>query len=800
MAGLVPVTVPFIISGAFMKYYMKHSRAHFIVQQQKKLQLLPCLISSNENDEKLIPMIQLRSHQAVNDAVKNVFIVIMLLLCWLISPLVFAGLEPELVNAEREHASNDASYSSLWLKSIDGTEKHDAITLATHVVMSISGPILRAKVRQTFRNPSQFWSEGMYTFPLPEEAVVDRLRMVVGERVIEGQIHEKQAAKKIYQKAREAGKKTSLLNHHRTNIFTTSVANVGPGETIVVEFEYQQVLDFKAKRFALRFPMVNTPKFTPPRTRLDSIFVEPINAIRNKHDEPGNPVTIEVDLKAGFPIEVLASSSHAFKTQKLTEEHYKISVEGVAQFSNRDFILSWGLKATDKPMVSVLREDVNGESYGLLMVMPPQPFERDYVTEYDQEYGKEYGKNISMPRELVFVLDVSGSMQGESIEQARASVLKALSQLKPEDRFNIVWFNTRAWKLYSSSQSASAENLNFARRKILNENANGGTDMRPALRMALRGEYDPELLRQVIFITDGAVSNEAELFSEIRDNLGRSRLFTVGIGSAPNGYFMRKAARAGRGTFTYVSKPDEVNQKISYLLRQLASPALTDLKLDLSDLSASVLPHGLLPDLYLGEPVYVAFKADKFPEIAVLTGSLGGVPSQLNVPLNQSVQHEGIAVEWGRRKISTLQTIHDQYGKYGAHEKVKVNEHHETQSHEDYKQTLKNEIVELAVAYHQVSKFTSLVAVEVRPDVEKEEAYNFLDNRAGGLLKTNRIPANRPKGWVGQSKVQKQGIRLAQTATDGKYRLLIGFELLLVALLFGFGIRRLQRRAACLRA
>jgi len=318
--------------------------------------------------------------------------------------------------------------------------------------------------------------------------------------------------------------------------------------------------------------------------------------------------------------------------------------------------------------------------------------------------------------------------------------------------------------------------------------------MRPALRLALQGVDDPERLRQVVFITDGAVSNEAELFSEIRHNLGQSRLFTVGIGSAPNGYFMRKAARAGRGTFTYVSKPDEVNQKINYLLRQLESPSLTDLKLDLKDLSAMVLPQQPLPDLYLGEPVYVAFKASKYPEIAVLSGKLGGVHSQLSVPLDNSVQHEGVAVEWARRKITALQAMHDEPSD------VRIDDNESVHGHEDYKQKIKNEIVDLAVAHHQVSKFTSLVAVDVTPDVVKGEAYDFLSNRAGGVLNTDRIPANRPKGWVGQSNAKTNGIRLAQTATNGKYQLLIGFSLLLAALLLGFCLNRLQRRMTCFRA
>ena len=755
-----------------MNYFMQNLNK----KEVKSSPQLSCLIRCTSRDETIAPMAHIGGQPLGVDAIKNVLIVIVLIISWLASPLVLAMEDAEQLTRAQSNTPSE-SYSALWLNNNNSTEKYSATTLVTKVAMSISGPILRATIRQEFSNPSQFWAEGIYSFPLPEGAVVDQLRMIVGDRIIDGQIHEKKAAKKIYQKARTAGKKTSLLNHHRTNVFTTSVANIGPAETITVEFEYQQVLDYKAQRFGLRFPMVNTPKFTPPRTKLEPNFVEPIAAIRKANDVLGNPVSIDIDLKAGFPIIALTSTSHEVKTNMLSAEHYTISVEGTARTSNRDFVLSWGLKPSEKPMVRVLREDVKGESYGLLMVMPPQP---------------ELGMMASMPRELVFVLDVSGSMQGESIQQARASVLKALSQLNEEDHFNIVWFNTQAWTLFEHSQAATSENLNLARRRILNQNADGGTDMRPALQTALRGEYRSERLRQVVFITDGAVSNEAELFSEIKHNLGQNRLFTVGIGSAPNAYFMRKAARAGRGTFTYVSKPDDVNQKISYLLRQLASPSLTDLKLDIDAESALVLSEKLLPDLYLGEPVYVAFKANKFPNTVSLEGKLGGVSSRLNVPMHNPEQYEGVAVEWARRKIAALQ------GKYAEKMSVQV----DRKQSAPYRQSVKNTIIDLAIAHHQVSKFTSLVAVDITPEQSNDDigAYNFLNNRAGGVLKTHRIPANRPKGWVGQANGKVNGIRLAQTATAGKYQLILGVGLLVLALLFGIFINRLKWRFSCSQA
>lgn len=756
-------------------------------KQHEKIPALLCLIQCTNRDEEIRSMYHLRALIKIYAAFKQVFMFIAFIIFWSLSYAVMAGVEPVLSENETLDATQKASYSSLWLKGNSmgdsgdqNSDTYGATTLATHVSMSISGPILRAKIRQTFHNPSQYWSEGVYTFPLPPEASVDQLRMEIGERVIEGQIHEKQAAKQIYQTARDAGKRTSLLNHHRTNVFTTSVANIGPDERIIIEFEYQQVLDFKAQHFELRLPLVNTPKFTPSRITMAPDFVAPINVVRGKHDIPGNPVTIDVELKAGFPIEAVASVSHRLKTKKISDAHYILFVEGNAESSNRDFVLSWNLKPSDKPMVSVLREEVGGESYGLLMVMPPQPEKNEYAAQ------------MTIPRDLVLVLDVSGSMQGQSINQARSSVLKALSKLKPHDRFNIIWFNTRAWKLYSNSQYASAENLNFARQKILSEAADGGTDMRPALRLALRGDTDAEFLRQVVFITDGAVSNEAELFSEIRHHLGQSRLFTVGIGSAPNSYFMQKAARAGRGTFTYVSRPEEVNQKISYLLRQLAAPALTNLRLNLNEDSTVLASQGPLPDLYLGEPMYVSFKANKFPETAVLSATLGGEFSELNVPLQSAVKHAGVAVEWGRRKISAKQDKYEELGKYGVHQMHNDDPLHDSNTLKETKQTLKKDIIKLAINHHQVSKFTSLVAVDLSPVLRDEAGSEARQDRAGGLLKTYRIPANRPQSTP-------QTIRLAQTATEWKFKFVQGLVLLMSASFLFWVMRVSQRKHICLR-
>lgn len=694
------------------------------------------------------PMQAIREQLMIRQILKDLVLVTGLVLLWLFSDALLAN-EAFAQTAE----ASDNSYSALWLANQDGSENYPAEVLSTSIAMSVSGPILRATVKQSFRNASQSWLEGIYTFPLPEQAAVDQLRMRVGDRVIDGQIQEKQLAKRNYEAARANGQRASLLNHHRTNTFTTSVANIGPEEEITVEFEYQQVLDFRDHHYNLRFPMVSTPQYTPERTRLEQDFVEPVNLIRAPGTQPGNPLEISIDLKPGFPIELPTSISHPVSVTAIAEDHYRIKQNGSAALSNRDFNLSWKLKPSSKPMVSILREEVAGESYGLMVVMPPQ---------VDQAFAEMQPTPV---RELIWVLDVSGSMRGESIEQARSAILKALSRLRPEDYFNIIYFNTRAWQIFPDSRAGNRDNLNLAREKVLQLEADGGTDMRPALRLALNSNVENERLRQVIFVTDGAVSNEAELFTEIQNNLGESRLFTVGIGSAPNSYFMRKAALAGRGSFTYISQPQEINRKIDQLLRKLEAPALTDLGFNINDPTASVLPQAL-PDLYLGEPLYIAFKAGHFPKYAELTGTLNGMPSSLRVPLQESVQHKGVAVEWARQKIAELVDRHQQ-------------------ASNENKPSLREQTLEIAMAHHQVSQFTSLIAVDQAPV------------RAGGELNAQRIPANAPKGWVSNASSSGQGIRLAQAATDNRWHLLLGSVLLSLALLFWLLRNFLPRRNVC---
>src|SRR5947208_5071527 len=253
---------------------------------------------------------------------------------------------------------------------------------------------------------------------------------------------------------------------------------------------------------------------------------------------------------------------------------------------------------------------------------------------------------LRLPREVIFVIDNSGSMHGTSIDQAKAALKLALDRLRPRDTFNVIRFNHTTDAVFPAAQPATAQNLAAARGYVGRLHADGGTEMLPALQQALDGREHPGRLRQVIFLTDGAVGNEAQLFAAIHERLGDSRLFTIGIGSAPNSHFMREAARLGRGTFTYIGSPGEVQDKMLTLFRKLESPAITDLHLELPGAGeASILP-ARIPGLYLGEPVMLELRTERPPSRAVLRGRAGSVNWEQEEALQTRGSGRAQAVPW----------------------------------------------------------------------------------------------------------------------------------------------------------
>ena len=328
---------------------------------------------------------------------------------------------------------NDVNSGSLLFPAKEPGFFIEAPRLKTDVQMDVSGPIARVKVTQRFQNPSKGWVEGTYVFPLPENSAVDVLKMQIGERFIEGQIKPRQEAREIYEQAKAEGKKAALLEQQRSNIFTNQVANIGPGETIVVQIEYQQAVHQSGGEFSLRFPMVVAPRYNPaPIVQTVEFnngagFAVPTDPVENREKieapvlDPRenakiNPVALTVNLKAGFPLGDVKSSFHDVDIKQDGDQSRTISITGESVPADKDFELTWKAAPGKTPSAGLFREVINGKTYLLAFVTPPATPDTSSPT---------------AKREVVFVIDNSGSMSGPSIAQAKESLALAISKLTP---------------------------------------------------------------------------------------------------------------------------------------------------------------------------------------------------------------------------------------------------------------------------------------------------------------------------------------------------------------------------------
>lgn len=616
---------------------------------------------------------------------------------------------------------NEVSSGSLLLQSSTPGRYVEAPLVAADVKMDIAGPVIRTRLTQRFTNPTDKWVEGVYAFPLPEDAAVDTLRIVIGDRFIEGDIKERQEARIIYEEAAANGQRAGLVEEERPNLFTTSLANIGPGETVAIQIEYQDKARLDNGVWSTRFPMVIAPRYgprpsfglvadrdgrtisvedpVPDRARITPPVLHPA------HEPAGAeglrlPVNFDISLEAGVPLASITSQSHGLNVMRADADTARISLKDGDVAADRDFVLSWKPEPAAAPTASLFRETRNGEDYLLAVVNPP-------AMRVDA---------MRRDRETIFVIDNSGSMSGESMDQAKAGLLLALDRLAATDEFNIIRFDDTMDQLFATAVPANAQNVARAKRFVSNLEANGGTEMLPALRAALvdNDRNNREEVRQIVFITDGAIGNEDELFSAIHAGLGRSRLFTVGIGSAPNAYFMTRAARQGRGTFTYMDDVSKVTEQSAKLFAALENPVMTDLEARLPAGASDVFPAPL-PDLYSGEPVTLVLKASELKGDVVLSGKLNGAAWGATLSLADAAQSSGVSQLWARAKIAGIE---------------------ESRFAGASMELVDAGVLKTALDFHLVSRLTSLVAVDKTPA-----------RPAGERLDTRQIATMLPKGW-----------------------------------------------------
>ncbi|HWY20430.1 MAG TPA: VIT domain-containing protein [Candidatus Acidoferrum sp.] len=599
-------------------------------------------------------------------------------------------------------AAGDDTSGSLGIIGKDGSVKGTCPLRHTEVRGAISGFLARVTVTQTFENSATQKIEAVYTFPLPDNAAVDDMTIQVGTRTVRGIIKKKEDARAIYEHAKRTGHVAALLDQERPNIFTQAVANIMPGEQVVVTISYLQTLEYEEGAYQFVFPMVVGPRYIPgqptgkqaggwaPDTDRvpDASKITP--QVTPQGTRAGHDISIELAIDAGVPIQRLRSSSHEIDVNLMDASTATVKLQNLAQIPNKDFILKYDV-AGKQISDAVLSQAAwsNGKAapggYFTLILQPPSRVPETDIT----------------PKELVFVLDTSGSMSGFPLEKAKELISHALDELYSGDTFNIITFSGDTHILFPEPVFPTAENIRKARKLLSTRSGGGGTEMMKAIRAALDPSDAQDHLRVVCFLTDGYVGNDLEIIGEVQKHTN-ARVFAFGIGTAVNRFLIEGMAKAGRGESEIVTLNDKADEAAHRLYERLRSPLLTDVSIDWGGLPVSDVYPTRLPDLFSGKPLIVSgrYKAAVSGTIHI-RGKRAGEDFVREVPVSLSGSASGgdriLASFWARKKIEDLMS-QDWAGLQSGNMKPPV----------------QTEITQLGLDYGLMTQFTSFVAVEER--------------------------------------------------------------------------------------
>ncbi|HSF10575.1 MAG TPA: VIT and VWA domain-containing protein, partial [Nitrospirales bacterium] len=606
----------------------------------------------------------------------------------------------------------------------------------TDVSIQVSGPLARAQVTQQFENPYPDKIEAVYTFPLPQHAAVDAMMLTVGDRVVKGRIKKREEARAIYEAAKRRGNVAGLLDQERPNIFTQSVANILPGEKITVTISYVEMLSYDDGIYSVVFPMVVGPRYIPgqPTAQVPSLGegraydtdqVPDASHITPPVVKPGSrsghDLSLSVTIDAGVPIQQVQSKTHDIVVEKSQTSQAEVHLKQEATIPNKDFILTYAVAGND--IHDAVLTHRNGEDgFFTLLLQPPDRVKTEEVT----------------PKELVFVLDTSGSMSGFPIEKAKETMRLAIEGLNPRDTFNLITFAGDTHILFPEPVPAIPANVRKAQAFLASRSSGGGTEMMKAIRAALEPSDSQEHVRIVCFMTDGYIGNDMAILSEVQ-NHPNARVFSFGVGSSVNRFLLDKMAEEGRGEVEYVGLNDDGTAAARRFHERVQHPLLTNLAVDWNGLDVSDIYPKRLPDLFSAKPVVLTGRYTTPGKGTIrLRGKVSGRSVVRNIPVDLpgfAPEHDVLASLWARTKIAELMAK-DYTGIQQGSPRTAVRE----------------AITQLGLDYRLLTQFTSFVAVEELLITE------------GGQSRRVEVPVELPEG------VSYEGIFGSSDENAGSFR------------------------------
>lgn len=549
----------------------------------------------------------------------------------------------------------------------------------TSVKADISGFLARVNVTQEFQNNFNQPIEAVYLFPLPNDAAVDQMTMTVGQRVIRGKIMKRDEARQTYETAKNEGKTTALLDQERPNVFTQSVAHIAHGETVLIEISYVQTLQYDEGSYEFVFPMVVGERYNPAQVKDKQKITPKAVSTRTGHD-----ISIEINLEAGVPVENIMAKTHLIETAMFSATRASIKLKAEKEIPNRDFVLRYdvsGKRIED----AILTHKTGNDGFFTLILQPP-----DRVMPADLT-----------PKEIVFVLDTSGSMSGFPIEKAKEAMKNSLDGLNPQDTFNLITFAGDTFVLFAQPVPATAANLKKAHQFLATRAGGGGTEMMKAIKTALDPSDSQTHVRIVCFLTDGYVGNEDEIIAEVRRH-PNARVFSFGIGESVNRYLLDKIAEVGKGEAQYVSLVEDGSKAARKFHERVRNPMLMDVSIDWNGMPVTDVYPKRIPDLFSAKPVIIHGRYTRTMNGTIkLKGQVAGQEIVREIPLNlpeNEPHHDVLATLWARTKIEELSNLRNPNAQQT--EEIKKNE------------TIETKITELGLNYRLMTQYTSFVAVE----------------------------------------------------------------------------------------
>lgn len=606
------------------------------------------------------------------------------------------------------------------LQVLDSTGKQSGFCPLKHtdVRVDVAGFLARVNVTQEFENPFDEKIEAVYTFPLPQSAAVDSMTLKVGERTVKGKIMRREEAQAVYDAARSAGQVASLLDQERPNVFTQSVANIMPGERVTVTISYVETLKYDGGTYEFSFPTVVGPRYVPgtPQPRgegkatgtdrvPDASRVSP--PVMPKDKRAGHDISIDVSLDAGLPIEELKSVSHEVDVERRAPARARVRLKDLNAIPNKDFVLRYDV-AGKKIGDALLTHRGERGGYFTFVLQPPERVTVEDVT----------------PKELVFVLDTSGSMSGFPIEKAKETMKLALGGLYPQDTFNLITFAGDTNILFPEPVRATPANLAKAQSFLESRAGGGGTEMMKAIRAALDPTDSRNHVRIVCFMTDGYVGNEMEIISEVQKH-PNARVFSFGIGGSVNRFLLDQMAEHGRGEVEYVALNADGSAAARRFHERVRNPLLTDITIDWGGLPVADVYPKQIPDLFSAKPVVLTGRFTGAGRGVVrLKGRMGGnaFEREIEVTLPESQpEHDVLATLWARRRVDDL-----------------MSEDYAGAQRGQMRADLREAVTNLGLEYGLMTQFTSFVAVEEMTLTD------------GGEPRRVEVPVELPEGMASQ--------------------------------------------------